>query len=199
MSSPPMRPLATDTSPRPLRADAQRNRASVLAGARRAFREEGLDADMASIAQRSGVGVGTVYRHFPTKEALLEALALDHFERLAEIVEGIEAQERDAWAAVEQQIWQTATYTAEDFGMCEVLSMAPATIAEMPPSQRLRRASWRIVEKAQAAGVVRDDATPGDIPLMMCGFGRIAAAQRAGAPMDWRRYLEIMLDGLRAR
>ncbi len=193
-----MPPLPTDTPHRPLRADAQRNRASVLIGARRAFREEGLDADMASIAQRAGVGVGTVYRHFPTKDALLEALTIDHFERLAEIVEGIESRATDPWTAVEQQIWQTATYTAEDFGMCEVLSRAPPTTSGTPASRRLREASWRIVEKARAAGVVRTDATPDDIPLMMCGFGRIAAAQRAGAPVDWRRYLEIMVDGLRA-
>ena len=194
-----MRPFATDTPPRPLRADAQRNRASVLDGARRAFREEGLDADMASIAHRAGVGVGTVYRHFPTKEALLEALALDHFERLADIVEAVEAQEQDPWTAVERQVWETATYTAEDFGLCEVVSQAPTNIAELPASQRLRQASWRIIEKAKAAGVVRADATAEDVPLMMCGFGRIAAAQRGGANMDWRRYLEIMVDGLRAR
>lgn len=192
-----MRPLA-DTPPRPLRADAQRNRASVLLGARKAFREEGLDAEMASIARRAGVGVGTVYRHFPTKEALLEALTLDHFDRLADIVEGVEAREEDPWTALERHIWETATHTAEDVGMCEVLSQAPTT-AEMAAAHRLRQASWRIVEKAKAAGVVRADATADDIPLMMCGFGRIAAAQRAGAPMGWQRYLEIMLDGLRPR
>lgn len=195
----PIRPFPTDAPPRALRADAQRNRASVLDGARTAFREEGVDADMASIAHRAGVGVGTVYRHFPTKEALLEALTLDHFERLAEIAEGIEAQAVDPWTAVERHVWQSANYTAEDFGMCEVLSRAPPTIAGMPAAQRLRQASWRIVEKAKAAGVLRDDATADDIPLMMCGFGRIAAAARAGAPMDWRRYLQIMVDGLRAR
>ncbi len=104
-----------------------------------------------------------------------------------------------AWTAVERQVWRAATYTARDFGMCEVLSRAPATIVEMPAAQRLRAASWRIVERAKAAGVAREDATAEDIPLMMCGFGRIAAAARAGAPMDWRRYLEIMIDGLRAR
>src|SRR3954451_7771001 len=97
---------------RPQRADAVRNRASVLEAAKAAFAEEGLDADMASIAQRAGVGVGTVYRHFPTKEALLGALMSDHFERLVSIAEQAEAESASPWEAIERMVWTCAETSA---------------------------------------------------------------------------------------
>ena len=73
--------VMTKLAPRPLRADARRNRERVIAAARVVFAEQGRDAQMDDVASRAGVGVGTVYRHFPTKEALIEALAIDRFER----------------------------------------------------------------------------------------------------------------------
>src|SRR5215210_2136678 len=109
-----MGPLITEDAgavERSPRADALRNRARVLDGARRTFAEEGLEADIASIARRAGVGVGTVYRHFATKDALLQALAMDHFERLADIVEQVAAEDHEPWEAVEEMIWRSATYS----------------------------------------------------------------------------------------
>jgi AcrR family transcriptional regulator len=184
---------------RSTRADAVRNRAKVLAGARRAFAEEGLDADMASIAKRAGVGVGTVYRHFETKDALLRALAIDHFEHLAAIVAQVIAERLEPWEALEQTIWRTATYSADDVGMCEVLARQPPDLAATPAAQELRSLTAEVVEAAKLAGAARADASAGDVPMLMCGFGRIAAMDQAGGPVDWRRYLQIMLDGLRAR
>jgi len=191
-----------DTNARPLRADAARNRASVLAAARRAFAEEGLDADMASIAERADVGVGTVYRHFPTKEALLSALASDHFAKLAEIAETSAAEGGTSWDVVERMVWRTAGHSAGDHGMCEVLARASPTLRAVPAAARLRELSGTLVQAAVDEGSVRADATADDIPMMMCGFGKIAALQRQGggpSGLDWRRYLTIMLDGLRAR
>jgi AcrR family transcriptional regulator len=191
----------TDLAPaeRVLRADAVRNRARVLAGARRAFAEEGLDADMASIAKRAGVGVGTVYRHFQTKDALLRALAIDHFEHLAAIVEQVTSEDLEPWEALEQTIWRTATYSADDVGMCEVLASQPPDLAATAAAQELRSVTAQVVESAKQAGAARGDATAADVPMIMCGFGRIAAMQQAGGAVDWRRYLQIALDGLRAR
>lgn len=197
MSSTAPNPEATLA--RPLRADAARNRAKVLEGARAAFAEEGLDADMASVAARAGVGVGTVYRHFPTKAALLSALSDAHFGGLVEICERAAAGSTGAWNAIERLIWDSAEHSASDQGMCEVLSRAPAEVGEQSQHQRLMELTARLVEDAKAEGSMRADATPEDIPMMMCGFGRIAAAQQTGAPVDWRRYLQLMLDGLRAR
>jgi AcrR family transcriptional regulator len=185
-----------EISVRPLRADAARNRTKVLEGARAAFAEEGLEADMASIAARAGVGVGTVYRHFPTKAALLTALSEAHFGGLVEICERASAQPGSAWDAVERLVWDSAEFSASDQGMCEVLAGAPT---ETDAARRLRELTARLVEKAKTEGDMRHDAGPDDIPMMMCGFGRIAAAQQAGAHLDWRRYLRLMLDGLRAR
>ena len=189
----------TLTSQRPLRADAARNRAKVLEGARAAFAEEGLDADMASVAARAEVGVGTVYRHFPTKAELLHALSEDHFGALVEIAERAAAAGDGAWETVEKMIWESAEHSASDQGMCEVLSQAPAEVRDGPAHQRLRKLTADLVEDAKAEGTMRADAGPNDIPMMMCGFGRIAAAEQAGGEVDWRRYLQIMLDGLRAR
>ena len=196
-----MSPLATPSPPfgRAPRADALRNRSKVLDAARRTFAEEGLDADMASIAHRAGVGVGTLYRHFSTKEALLQALTIDHFERLADIVEEVAAEGRDPWEAVEQMVWRTATYSAVDAGMCEILSRQPPETAGTAAAARLHACSARLVEEAKRAGTMRADATVDDIPMLMCGFGRVAAIEQAGGRADWRRYLRIMLDGLRAR
>ena len=194
--------LSTPTVERPQRADAVRNRASVLEAARDTFAEEGLDADMASIAQRAGVGVGTVYRHFPTKDALLAALMSEHFERLVAIAERAEAERASPWEAIEQMVWNCAERSAEDHGLCEILAQAPAQIGSLEAAQRLREVSGRIVAAGVAEGSVRADATVADVPMMMCGFGKIAALQRRGGGpvgLDWHRYLTIMLDGLRAR
>jgi AcrR family transcriptional regulator len=194
-----MRPIETPTAERPPRADAVRNRAKVLAAARETFAHEGLEAEVAAIAERAGVGVGTVYRHFPTKVALLTALTEDHFERLAQIGERALAERESAWDGVERMVWATAEYTANDHGMCEVLANKPKESGALPASQRLRDITTRVVEEAKAEGTMRADADEYDIPMMMCGFGRIAAAQRDGTPVNWRRYLRLMLDGLRAR
>ena len=182
-----------------MRADAARNRAKVLAAARKTFAVEGLEAEVAAIADRAGVGVGTVYRHFPTKVALLTALTEDHFEKLGDTLEEAAAEGGTAWEIIERMIWATAERTAGDSGMCEVLASKPKESATLPAAIRLRELTGELVEDAKAEGSIRADATIDDIPMMMCGFGRIAAAQAGGSPMDWRRYLRLMLDGLRAR
>ncbi len=184
---------------KPLRADARRNREKVLAAASAAFAETGLDAQIDDIARRAGVGVGTVYRHFPTKEALVAALAEAHFERLADIVEG-SAVAGEPWDALCAGIWRCAEMTAGDAALCEVIgghpnAMQTAALGEL----RLEAATRRLIDGARAQGTIREDATVDDVRTIMCGFGHVAAAQRAGGLQDWRRYLTIALDGLRAR
>jgi AcrR family transcriptional regulator len=197
----PATPGDASACDRPRRADAVRNRASVLDAARAAFAEEGLEADMASIARRAGVGVGTVYRHFPTKDALLEALMTDHFERLSAIAERAEAEGASPWEAIEAMVWNCAQRSAEDHGLCEILSQPPPSLGTLAAAQHLRDVSHRLVAAGVADGSVRSDATAYDVPMMMCGFGKVAALQRRGSSpgFDWHRYLTIMLDGLRAR
>jgi hypothetical protein len=86
--------------------------------------------------------------------------------------------------------------------MCEVLAQmtSTTTVAILADeSERLRTATFALVERAKDAGAIRDDATVWDVPTIMCGFGKIAVVEANGGPMSWRRYLEIALDGMRAR
>lgn len=184
---------------RPLRADARRNYEKLMAAAAVAFAESGLEAQVEDIARRAGVGVGTVYRHFPTKEALVEALAAQHFERLADIAEEALAEDGEAWEIFSAAIWRSARAAAADVAWCELIGGHPTVVQAASQGQvRLAEAMTALIERAQKAGTMRQDATVADIKTIMCGFGHVAAAQRAGAAMDWERYLEIALDGLRA-
>jgi len=185
---------------RPLRADARRNREKVVAAASAAFAESGLEAQVEDIARRAGVGVGTVYRHFPTKDALVDALAMQHFEQLADIAEAACEEAGAPWEIFSATIWRSATAAAGDVAWCEIIGGHPSAVqAAARDQQRLAAATGTLIARAQAAGVMREDATVHDIRTIMCGFGHVAAAQRAGAEMDWTRYLAIALDGLRAR
>ncbi len=188
------------TADRPQRADARRNREKVAAAASAAFAEHGLDAQVDDIARRAGVGVGTVYRHFPTKEALVEALAERYFERLAGTLEEAAARDGDGWEVFADAIWRTAGAAASDSAWCEVIGGHPGAVhVASRGKERLGAATAALIARAQASGSMRADATVDDVRTIMCGFGHIAAAQRAGTPIDWKRYLQIALDGLRAR
>jgi len=186
-------------APRPLRADARRNREKVLAAAAAAFGESGLESQVEDIARRAGVGVGTVYRHFPTKDALVTALAEAHFERLADTVEAALAQCGDPWDDFASALWRCAESAARDVAWCEIIAGDAGAVGRAARGQaRLHEATGALIARAQAAGVMRADATVQDVSTIMCGFGHVASSQRAGAPLDWRRYLTIALDGLRA-
>ncbi len=185
---------------RPLRADARRNHEKLVAAAAAAFAESGLDAQIEDIARRAGVGVGTLYRHFPTKDALIGALAEEHFARLADTVEAALEDVGDAWNTFAATIWRIADTVATDVAWCEIVGGHPTAVQEASRGQhRLAAATSTLLARAQASGAMRADVTVADISTIMCGFGHIAAAQRAGAGLDWKRYLEIALDGLRAR
>ena len=185
---------------RPLRADARRNREKVLEAAAATFAETGIDTQVDDIARRAGLGVGTVYRHFPTKDALIEALAEAHFDRLADVVEAALELEGDPWTVFVDTIWGTAGPAAVDVAWCEIIAGHPRSVETAAHGQqRLATATSTLIARAQATGAMRPDATVADVKTIMCGFGHIAASQRAGAPVDWERYLTIALDGLRAR
>ena len=188
------------TTQKPLRADARRNREKVVAAAAAAFAESGLDAQVEDIARRAGVGVGTLYRHFPTKEALVVALADQHFARIAETVEAALDERGEAWEVFAATIWQIANAAAADVAWCEIIGGHSRAVAGASPGkQRLEKATGALIARTQATGAMRADATVQDVSTIMCGFGHVAAAQRAGAALDWERYLSIALDGLRAR
>jgi AcrR family transcriptional regulator len=178
---------------RALRADARRNREAVLEAARVAFAEQGVICQMDDIARTAGVGVGTVYRHFKTKDDLVDALAFERFERLREL--GLEALEKDdPWTAFEEFMRESARIQTEDRALSEVLTSRPETMRRAAESVDMLGLVGEVLGRAQAAGVVRKDAHPHDIPMLMC-----ALAGTYRNPMsDPERYIGIALDGLRA-
>ena len=177
---------------RPQRADARRNRAAIVKAARAVFARYGREAQMDDVARRAKVGVGTLYRHFPTKDALLEALALEQFERItAWAREALE--EEDAWAACEALIWRSAKLQASDRALMEAVADHKCRVAQ--ESHELHACTEELLARARAAGTVRADATAMDVQVMMCALGSVMQQ----GDERWQRYLELMLDGLRAR
>jgi AcrR family transcriptional regulator len=186
----------TEVVEKPLRADARRNREKVLAAARVVFSEQGVDAQMDDVARRADVGVGTVYRHFPTKDALLQALAEELFEQLAAHArEMLELD--DPWEGFLRTMWFSAEKTAGDRAFAEILGAAREVIpAECPGKKDLTGTVDTIMQRAIKAGKMRPDVVIDDIPLLMCGIGSASALPHS-SPEAWRRHLGIVLDGMR--
>jgi AcrR family transcriptional regulator len=180
-----------------LRADARRNREAVIAAAKRLFADEGLDAQMPDVAKAAKVGVGTVYRHFPTKEDLIAALAAERFERLAEKArEGIAAE--DPWEGLCEFIRFSAQIQADDRGLCEVMGSRPEVMADSAYAVGLDQLCNELVKRAQRSGDLRKDLDWQDIPMIACSLGRITPAEHGPAVGRWPRLVEIVIDGLRS-
>jgi AcrR family transcriptional regulator len=182
---------------RPLRADARRNREKVLAAARAVFSEHGREAQMDDVARRAGVGVGTVYRHYPTKEALIEALMVDAFQTIADAARrALEIE--DPWEAFSTVLWIGAETMSADRALSEVFASIPGGMeSAMPTIGGLTESMETIMRRAQEAGVLRPDAMIDDIPMLMCGIGS-ATKKEHRCEGAWRRHLSIVLDGMRA-
>jgi AcrR family transcriptional regulator len=186
--------LSVDRAPR---ADARRNRQAVIAAAKRLFADQGLDAQMPDVAKAAKVGVGTVYRHFPTKDNLIAALVAEHFERLTQKAwEGVEMDH--AWEGLCEFIRFSAQLQADDRGLCEVMSSRPEVMDAAARAAGLPELCEQLVRRAQRSGDLRRDLTWEDIPMIACGLGRIAQATVGPAAGRWPRLVEIILDGLRA-
>lgn len=182
---------------RPLRADARRNRERVLTAAGVVFAEQGRDAQMDDVARRAGVGVGTVYRHFPTKEALMEALAIDRFEKV--IAAGKCALEReDPWEAFTESVWTGAELLSADRAFTEVVGELQGPMP-LPPEllQDMNDTFGTLLRRAQASGDLRPDLVLDDVSMLMCGIG-FATRKPHQCVEAWRRHVSILLDGLRA-
>jgi AcrR family transcriptional regulator len=181
-----------------LRRDAQRNRERIVASARELFARDGVDASVEEITRGAGVGMGTLYRHFPTKEELVDAVLADAFEQLVETAErALEAG--SAWDGFASFLEQALASHAANRGLKDVLasrgrgqSRAEAMRTRMRPLVR------RLIERAQAEGTLRRDFRPEDLPLVFWTAGRVIELTEPVAPGHWRRLLGLLLDGLRA-
>jgi AcrR family transcriptional regulator len=142
------------------------------------------------------VGVGTVYRHFPTKEALFVALLADTFASIAERARAA-LERKDAWEALTGMLWDAGESLATDRALTEAMA-ADLTAEPCPGELELAGIAGELMDRAKAAGDLRLDAVVEDIPMLMCGVGSATARPH---PCDdaWRRHLAIVIDGLRAR
>ena len=179
------------------RADARRNREAVLAAAKQLFADQGIDAQMPDVARAAKVGVGTVYRHFPTKDDLVAALVVERFERLAEKArEGLEAD--DPWTGFCDFIRFSAQIQADDRALCDVMGSREDMMNVAALAADLPDLCEKLVKRAQRAGELRRDLAWEDIPMIACGLGRITQPTMGPATGRWPRLVEIILDGLRA-
>jgi AcrR family transcriptional regulator len=186
----------TTVTDKTLRADARRNRDAVIAAAKELFAEQGLDAQMPDIARAAHVGVGTVYRHFQTKEDLIAELAADRFERLSQSLrEALELD--DPWEGLAGFFRFAAQTQADDRGLCEVMASRPDLMHGAALAAGMPELADKLIKRGQKAGLVRRDLAWEDMPMIACGLG--SATQMSGpAEGRWPRLLEIILDGLRA-
>src|SRR3712207_944761 len=145
------------TEPRPLRADARRNRDAILKAAKKVLAKCGPDAQMDDIARKAKVGVGTVYRHFPTKDALVGALMVERFEQITQFVEeGLEHE--DPFEGFVESLWRGAELGADDRAISGMFGERVNQMVEMHRCQeRLNTAAAELIRRAQAAGKLRPD------------------------------------------
>jgi AcrR family transcriptional regulator len=185
---------------RPMRADARRNHARILQAARELFASEEPDVQMDDIARRAGVGVGTVYRHFPDKEALMGELVRERFGLFNEHLAAALADEgADPFEALAGALRANAASVAEDAATrFAFMSGGERVFAQaMVEMDEFMRLSSELVERAKAAGELIPDFRAEDIPMVMCGV--CAAIDKRHDGWDWRRHLELILRGMRTQ
>ncbi len=188
----------TQVAGRPLRADARRNRERVLTAAREVFAEHGPEAQMDDVARRARVGVGTVYRHFPTKEALIDALVAEAFERLLVVAKEQALRDDDPWDALETTLWAGAEILAGDRAVSAIMSEVYGPVnVDLDLQLQMTETMTGMVDRARAAGTLRQDVILDDIPMVMCGIG-MATCKPHQVSDAWKRHVAIVIDGLRA-
>ena len=183
---------------RPLRADARRNRERILQSARAAFAESGADAQIDDVARHAGVGVGTVYRHFPTKQALLTELVRQTFRLFTEWAREALKAGGEPFALIEGLLRRIAETAAGDAGVQYALaSSAGQAQTEAPAEQdELIAVIAELTGRARRAGTIRPGIEATDIAMLICGVVSVMGP-RPG--FDWRRHLDLVIDTLRVR
>jgi AcrR family transcriptional regulator len=181
-----------------LRTDAVRNRERVVAAARRMFIERGLDVPMADIAERAGVGVGTLYRRFPSRDDLIAAIFTSEMRAYADTAEQA-LSDPDPWQAVAGLLYRVCEWQAEDQGFSDILLTPLPQVPEVERQRdRFYYAISAVVERARTAGEIREDVTADDGVLLLIANAALLAATRDVAPDAWRRPVKLMISAFRA-
>lgn len=191
--------MGTPASPaeRPLRKDAERNRRRIVEAAREVFAERGLGASLDEIARHAGVGVGTVYRRFPDKEALIDHLFDEGVERIVALAqEGLAIE--DPWEGLVHFLVRGQELQAADRGLRELmLASGGERRCSTSARERISPVAGRLLARAQEAGVVRADLSVTDLPLTQFAIGALRDHAHHEDPEVWRRLVTLVLDGLR--
>jgi AcrR family transcriptional regulator len=184
---------ATGLSHRPRRADARRNYEKLLAAAAEAFTQDGTAASLEDIARRAGVGIGTLYRHFPTRQALLEAVYIDEVEEMSRAAADL--AELAPWDALVTWLHQFVRYAATKRALADEMMATMDADAQVFTACRgaITSAGDMLLQRAQEAGVVRPDTSFTDVGRMVAGIASIRTAD----PGQIERILDVALDGLR--
>jgi AcrR family transcriptional regulator len=181
-------------SERPLRRDAERNRLRILQAAREVFADRGLDASLDQIAAHAGVGVGTVYRRFPDKDALIDALFEERIDEVA--AAGQRALSApDPWEGLVGFLHQANALQARDRGLKQALLAGGAQRTERA-REKVVPIATELVTRAQQAGSLRADLDPLDLAVIQLMVSAIADMTREVSPELWQRALTIIIDGL---
>jgi len=188
----------TGKEPRPLRADARRNREKILNAAVHIFKTQGLDAHLERIAKEAGVGSGTLYRNFPTREALIEAIYRDEVARLCDAAPALLAQKSPEEAL---RAWTRLflDYVTTKYGMIDALRAIASTGGNPYGHSRemIEAAITSLMSACAAAGLIRTDIQPTDVGAALEGIALTSAGEEHRQQAE--RLLDLTLDGLTTR
>jgi AcrR family transcriptional regulator len=190
--------MPSQSPPSALRADAARNRELIIAAAAAVFAERGLDAATAEIAHRAGVGEATLFRRFPTKDDLIDAIIETRMEELAALADAA-ADAVDPAAALERFMQDLVKQFSRDKGFFEAAGERCMNDPRFQPArERGMEAVGRLLKRAQDAGAVRADLSPSDISFLAGSAMYAMEVSKPGLREDlWKRYLRIILDGMK--
>ncbi|CAJ62599.1 MULTISPECIES: TetR/AcrR family transcriptional regulator [Frankia] len=190
-------PTETRGSSRPLRSDARRNREALLAAARTVFAARGVDAPLEAVAQHAGFAIGTLYRHFPTRDALLDVIVDEKLRAWVEFGEQAVARD-DAWEGLVAYLEGICALQAVDRAFNDVACGAVlAADGSAPQRRRVADLVDQMLARARQAGVLRADFTVTDLALLVLANAGVAESTRSLRPTLWRRHLALALDALR--
>jgi AcrR family transcriptional regulator len=187
--------VASEPGTRPLRADAARNREKVLEAARELFAVQGRGVQIEDLARHAGVGIGTVYRHFPTKEALVEAVATRRWTEIGGHMRDECLPRAGSFEGMERMLRNAGETQERDRLFCDVMEeMTGSAKPGGAAFDEVDRMLQELLDRGREAGVLRADVSREQMHGVFCG---LAAVVRSG--QEWRPYVDVVLAGLRAR
>jgi AcrR family transcriptional regulator len=186
-----------ESGERPLRADARRNRLKVIDAAQVVFSERGPEARMEEVAEKAGVAVGTLYRHFPNKEALLEALIAERLGQVVEVARDVLHRDVEPWEAFSRVMRRLTGTAYEDRAFAHVVPLLGDEGELGEAKRKVGALLEELVYKAQEAEMMRPDVEAEDLPPLFMGM--VLASPHGFSPARQEKYVQIILDGLRNR